>query len=159
MAYLKRNWLYFVIVTCIFIAGSTAIFSFNTEKKKEANSLHISYTPASAANVMSRTLNSSYQASDQRSAIVSYNILITCTATLIAGQSGQVILETSPNNSVWTTISTGQHTVGSGLVFSGGVSVTVAGFVQRAYFIRLRSNNLVGTPTYGSPSGIEILIN
>lgn len=42
---------------------------------------------------------------------------------------------------------------------SGSGTVTVMGFVPRGYYVRLRSNNLTGSPTYGSPAGIEVLLN
>lgn len=170
MAFIKRNWKFFTALSGVLIILSTFLFSFHDKSigpsEKDINIITspeiekmFAYTPAQAANIMSRTLNSSYQVSEQRSGIVVYNVLVTNTATLILGNTGQVILETSPNNSTWTTISTGQSGVGSGLVFSGNGTQTIFGFVPRGYWVRLRTNNVTGTPTYGSPAGMEILIN
>lgn len=118
-----------------------------------------SYTPAMAYNIMTRTLNTPFMVSDQRQAIVVYNVLVANTATLIAGNSGQILLQTKTGVGAWTTISIGQNTVGSGLVFSGASSQSVFGVVQRGDSARILSNNLVGTPTYTAQQGMEIQIN
>lgn len=161
MAFIKKNILW--IISIVILLVTTITFGVNLKVKSRDPVINVvgnyAYTPAQVANVMNRTLNSSFQVSDQRVAIVSYNVLITNTATLILGNNGQILLETSPNNSVWTTVSTGQSSVGSGLVFSGANTVSVFGFVPRGYFVRIRSNNVTGTPIYSTPAGIEILIN
>lgn len=118
-----------------------------------------SYTPAMAYNIMTRTLGTAFMVSDQRQSIVTYNILITNTATLVAGNSGQALLQTKTGAGAWTTISTGQNTVGSGLVYSGSNTQSVFGVVQRGDSVRIIQNNLVGTPTYGQPVGVEIQLN
>ena len=160
MEYIKKHWAFFVAFTCMVIATSALVYSFTTERVVEKNkSGNFAYTPAQVANVMSRTLNASFQPSTQRMAIVTYNVSITNAATLVLGNSGQIILETSPNNSTWTTISIGASSIGSGLLITSVSSVTVMGFVPRGYYVRLRSNNVTGTPNYGAPAGIEILLN
>ncbi len=118
-----------------------------------------SYNPAIAHNVPSRALNTPFMISDQRDAIVSYHGLITVTATLLAGTSGQIILQRKTGAGAWTSISTGQLTVSSGLVYNGSATVSVFGAVTKKDSVRIITNNLVGTPTYGSVQGMEILTN
>lgn len=118
-----------------------------------------SYTPSMAYNIMTRSLTTPFMISDQRQAIVVYNILIANTATLVAGNSGQVLLQTKTGAGAWTTISTGQNTVGSGLVYSGSNTQSVFGVVQRGDSVRILPNNLVGAPSYTAQQGMEILIN
>lgn len=117
------------------------------------------YTPPAAANVANRTLNSPFMVNDQRMAIVSYNIIIGNSATLVLGNDGQVFLETKTGAGAWTTISSGRSSVGSGLVFSGTNSISLFGVVGRGDSVRIRTNNVTGTPTYTALQGMEILIN
>jgi hypothetical protein len=117
------------------------------------------YTPSMAYNTASRTLNTPFMISDQRQSIVSYNILITNTATVVLGNNGQVLLETKTGAGSWNTLSTSQSSVGSGLVFSGGNTQSIFGVISRGDSVRIRSNNVMGAPVYGTPTGMEILIN
>lgn len=118
-----------------------------------------SYSPGMAANVSSRILGTAFMVSDQRPSVVSYNVLVTNSATLIAGNSGQVLLQKKTGAGAWTTISTGQSTVGSGLVFTGSYTQSVFGVIGIGDSVRITNVNLVGTPIYGTPAGVEIQLN
>lgn len=118
-----------------------------------------SYTTGLASNVSNRTLGTAFMVSDQRPSVVSYNVLVTNSATVVAGNSGQVQLQKKTGAGAWTTISTGQSTVGSGLVFTGAYTQSVFGVIGIGDSVRIISVNLVGTPTYGQPSGVEIQLN
>lgn len=161
MAFIKKNILWLISIIVVGAMGLT--FGLNVPVKSKAPEVRVvgnyAYTPSQVANVMNRTLNSSFQISDQRMGIVSYNVQITNSATVVLGNSGQIILETSPDNSTWTTISTSAASMGSGVLVTAISTATVFGFVPRGYYVRIRSNNVTGTPTYGAPSGVEILIN
>jgi hypothetical protein len=150
MAFIKRNWI-LLSVLCLFIALGTLLA--NTSFKGD------SYMPPSVASGVTRSLNSAVQISTTRNAIVSYTVLITSAATLVAGSTGQAIIETSPNNSTWTSMQTGQFGIASGLLITSTNTVTVTAFVPRGYWMRVRSNNVIGTPSYGSAIGIEVLTN
>lgn len=155
MAFIKRNAIW--IITIFVLVVMTITLGVNLSVR--SNTIKYAYTPAQVANAMNRTLNSSFQVSDQRMGIVSYNVQITNAATVVLGNSGQILLEISPDNSSWTTISTSTASMGSGVLVTAISTATVFGYVPRGYYVRIRSNNLSGTPTYGAPSGVEILIN
>lgn len=118
-----------------------------------------SYNPSMAYNTASRTLNTPFMVSDQRPSIVSYNILVTNATTIILGNDGQILLEKKTGVGAWTTLSTGESAVGLGLSFTSSSTQSIFGVIARGDSVRIRSNNVTGTPTYGTPTGMEILIN
>lgn len=108
-----------------------------------------------------------FQISSTRDASVSYSVSITTSLTLSGGSAGYVVLEICPTNSStaanWIEISrvtSGQ--AGSGLVVglamnnSGGGALT--GIVPSGYYVRQRSVNSTGTPTYSVNGQQEILL-
>jgi hypothetical protein len=169
MKYIKNPSLQVAFLALIFIGFMLSGFLGKNSEASELikikneiialQTLGNSYTPAMAYNTAARSLNIPFMVSDQRTSIVSYNILITNTATIILGNNGQLFLETKTGAGAWTTISTGQSNVGSGLVFSGSGTQSIFGVVGRGDSVRIRSNNVTGTPTYGPPTGMEILVN
>lgn len=156
MAFIKRNWIALSMLLMCVALGTLAAIIRTPEKDVKGG---FAYVPAQAGNVMSRSFSTSFQPSTQRMAIVTYNVSITNAATLVLGNSGQVILETSPDNATWTTISTGASSMGSGILVTSISTVTVMAFVPRGYYVRIRTVNITGTPTYSSPSGVEVLFN
>lgn len=118
-----------------------------------------SYTPSMAYNIASRSLNTPFMVSDQRASIVSYNILVTNTVSIILGNDGQVLLEKKTGAGAWTTLSTGESAVGLGLSFTSSSTQSIFGVIDRGDSVRIRSSNVTGSPTYGSPKGMEVLIN
>lgn len=117
-----------------------------------------SYNPALAYNSATRTIGSTFVLSDQRQGIICYNTLISVAATILLANSGQVILQSKIAGS-WTNIHVGQFTVGAGISFNSSCTVTTFGVINRGDSVRIITNNLVGTPSYGTPAGMEILIN
>lgn len=105
-----------------------------------------------------------WQIDASRNSIVSYSVSIGTSLSLTGGTSGYVVLEVSPTNSTsaasWQEIArveSGQ--AGSGLVVGlamnnsgGGI---LFGIVQAGWFVRMRSVNTAGTPTYTYRSGQE----
>lgn len=95
---------------------------------------------------------------------VSYSVTILSSSTLAVGSSGYVVLEICPTNSSvagdWQEIArltNGQNNgliVGLALNQPGGAPL--AGIVPAGYYVRLRSVNVVGTPTYTWNSGQEV---
>lgn len=161
MKYINNKWTG-VILLCTIALSGLFITGFIIDKINEPEPMvraGKSYTPAMASNVTSRTLNTAFMVSDQRASIVSYNTLISVAATIVLANSGQVVLQTKTGAGAWTNISSAQFTVGAGLSFNSSCTVSVFGVVGRADSVKVISNNLVGTPTYGQPAGIEILIN
>lgn len=111
------------------------------------------------ASVVTRSLNTSYRPSMARNAMVSYSVQISSSLSLSGGQSGTVILQTSPDNATWTTIATqtnnntGALTIGLNTVQVQACSLT--GFVKMGNYVRLTTS---GTSTFAWQSGMEVLL-
>jgi hypothetical protein len=108
-----------------------------------------------------RTLNSAFQISATRDAMVSYAVDITVSALIVGGTSGRVWLEYA--NEVGFT--TGVTVVtSSGASTSGVLNVTVlgtanlTGLIPTGKFVRLRTQNVTGTPTYSFQSSQEVVV-
>ena len=110
-----------------------------------------------------------WQISATNTSFVSYSVTITANATgLIAGAStGYVVLETASTNSStagnWLEIarsSNGQaFTSILTLTSSQPVGSTIAAYIQPGYYLRLRSVNVNGTPSYAINSSQEVIIS
>jgi hypothetical protein len=108
-----------------------------------------------------RTLNTAFQISSTQDAQVSYSVDITVAAVLIAGTSGRVYLEYA--NEIGFT--TGVTVVGSSGQSTGGVlSITnlgtanLSGIIPAGKYVRLRTVNVTGTPTFTFQSSQEVLL-
>lgn len=131
-----------------------------------------SYTPATGVlNIPSpvtrtytsptRTLNAAFQISATRDAMVSYSVDITVAALLLAGTAGRVYLEYANE----TGFTTGVTVVASGGASIGGVlnvnnlsTANLAGLIPAGKFVRLRTVNTSGTPTYTFQAAQEVLL-
>lgn len=96
---------------------------------------------------------------------VMYNITIGTTATIGGGSDGSVYLEISPTNtatSTWTKVQevrNGQAiTLAIVLQSTQTMTMQLHGIVPAGQYVRLRSVNNAGTPTYTLSSGQEIRI-
>lgn len=112
-----------------------------------------------------RSLNSPFQLSTTRFALVFYSTDIACTSTLTGGQTGTVYLEICASSG----FSSGVQTLSS---FTNGNSVSLAiaitvvqtntaslsGLVPPGYYARLRTANISGTPTFTYRVGQEVLL-
>lgn len=146
-----KNYLY----TALFVIAGL-VTSFVVKPGGEA----ARYTPPAAANVMSRPVNTVFQPSDQRTTIACYNVTITASATLILGSQGQIVLEQSADGVTgWSTVQTASFGINSGLLITAPATVSVFGVITRGYYCRIRTVSVIGTPTFGTPSGTEIQIN
>ena len=108
-----------------------------------------------------RSLNTSFQVSTTQDALVSYAVDISCTAALLAGQAGRVILEYANE----TGFTTGVTTVNQGGASAGGVlnlatlnTATLTGVIPAGKFVRLRTVNTNGTPVFTYQSAQEVLL-
>lgn len=111
------------------------------------------------AQVVTKALNTSYQLSTARDAMVSYSVNITSTLSISGGQSGSINLQTSPNNSTWTTIATATNnntgTLVIGLNTSNSQSIALTGFVPQGYYVRLSTT---GASAFSWVAGMEVLL-
>lgn len=112
-----------------------------------------------------RSLNTIFQVNATRDSLVIYSIDISCTSTLLGGQTGIVFLEISPSS----TFSTGiqqicEFTNGNNVSLAIAITVTqtntavLNGFIPSGYYVRLRTTNVTGTPTFTYQYGQEILL-
>lgn len=109
--------------------------------------------PASrSVSIVTRSLNSNFQASTTRDSLCIYSADIAATLSLTAGQMGTIFLETSADGSTnWTELSrfsngnTGTLTIGLNLTQT--VTAELSGYVPAGYYIRLRTTG-TGTITY-----------
>ena len=113
----------------------------------------------------SRSLNSVFQINASRDSLVNYSIDISCSLSLTSGQSGTVFLEIASNSGFTTNVqeiarfsnaNSGTLTIGLNLIQA--ITGTLSGYVPLAYYCRLRTSNVVGTPTFTYRSGQEILL-
>lgn len=118
-----------------------------------------SYNPPAAQNISTRAFTTGFRPNQQRDCIVGYTIVISTSSTLVAGQTGQVLLQVSPDNATWTTIMSAQSGLAAGLVNPGTIgSVTIFGLIKAGQWCRIITNNIAGTPTYSTPTGTELSI-
>lgn len=107
-----------------------------------------------------------FQLSATRDAEVNYSCTIATAATLAAGAVGTIVLEIAATNSSTATDWKEIDRLTNGQVFSLAVAIgctqTLAsglkGLVPKGYYLRLRTINTTGTPTYTFNGGQEILL-
>lgn len=99
--------------------------------------------PSLSVNNVSRSLNSSFQISTTRDAIAIYCVRFALQTTLIGSQGAGVHLETSPDNSTWTTIASDTASTGIALAIAITLNTTqgaqVMATVPKGYYVRLRT--------------------
>jgi len=119
--------------------------------------------PAPAFSTPTRALNTGFQPSATRAALVSYSVTLTTAISLLnLNSSATAFLEISPNNSTWTTINSAGITRTLSVAITLGINETSYYNLQCAvpagYYVRIRTVTAGGgTATYGS--GQETLIN
>lgn len=143
---MKEKLNYIAIAALIIIAG---ILAFKGT----------SYNPPAAQNITTRAFTTGFQPNAQRDCIVGYSVIITTSSTLVAGMTGQILLQVSPDSTTWTTIMSAQSGLAAGLVNPGTTgSVTVFGLIKARQWCRIITNNIAGSPTYSTPTGTELSI-
>lgn len=110
-----------------------------------------------------RSLNSVFQVSATRNSQVVYSVSISNTVSLSGGSAGGVVLEIATNSAFTTGVqelsrvsNSNTGTLVIGLVLTDAVAQNVKGYIPAGYYVRLRTFNTVGTPTYGYVSGQEV---
>lgn len=112
-----------------------------------------------------RTLNSAFQVSTARAAQVSYSVDVLCSATLLGGQTGTVFLEYADDSAFTTNVvevcrAVNGNTVSLAIAVTIGQTVTaqLGGVIPVGKYVRLRTANTTGTPTFTYRSGQEVLV-
>lgn len=119
--------------------------------------------PARSQAAATRTLNTAFQVSTTRDALVNYSVQCTITASIAGGQSCDVVLEIATDAAFTAGVQT-VGIIGTGQTYTLAVAIQgvqpqtaqVSGFVPAGYYVRLRTVNVIGTPTYLMRAAQEI---
>jgi len=119
-------------------------------------------TPSVAS--QTRTLNSAFQPSSTAAVAVRYAVKITTALTLSGGSEGDVVLEQADDSGFTTNVVTldigsasQTGTLVVGITLGQAITVSVgADYVPAAKYLRIRTSNVVGTPTYSFRNGREV---
>lgn len=112
-----------------------------------------------------RSLNTPFQVSTSQDSIISYSVQIVSALSLLTGAVGTVFLEISPVSDFssgvqaianFTNGHTGNLSIGLSITHTGAGILT--GFVPAAYYCRLRTLNVTGTPVFSYQNGQELLL-
>jgi hypothetical protein len=122
-------------------------------------------TPARSFNYTTRALNTCFQPSSTRDALVSYSVDILTTISLATGQQGTVYLRTYTDSGCTTGTQevvrfvngqTGTLTIG--LNISQNVTASLTGVIPAGLWVRLVTENNTSTPTFTARPGQEVLL-
>lgn len=112
-----------------------------------------------------RALNTAFQVSATRWSTVRYSVDISTTVSLSGSQIGRVILEMATDAAFTTGVqslaSFGNGNSGTlvvGLVLTQLCTACLSGDIPPGYYVRLRTVNTTGTPTFTYQVGQEVLI-
>lgn len=113
-----------------------------------------------------RSLNTAFQISSSRNARVSYAVSVAATLSLSGGQTGTVVLEYADDVSITTNVvtvqtaangNTGTLTIGLNTVQTGTASLS--GDIPAGKYVRIRTVNTTGSPTFTMGTAQEVLYN
>jgi hypothetical protein len=111
-----------------------------------------------------RSFNTVFQVSSSRNAVVSYSGSITTTANITSGQDGSIILEMASDSGFTANVqqlakmrNSQVYTLAVAIQGVQTITSTLSGFVPAGYYVRLRTVNTTGTPTYAYDMGQETL--
>lgn len=115
---------------------------------------------------VSSTSSTGFQISTTKKAMVIYSVKISTSSTIAGSSEGKVYLETAATNSTtpsdWTSISkisNGQSlSLALALRIVQPITEPLMGMIPVGNYVRIRSNNISGTPTYTYITGQEILL-
>jgi len=113
-----------------------------------------------SASQATRPLNTAFQLSATRPATVYYGVDVTVTALLIAGSRGTVILEYADNAAMTTNLVqafSGTSGVGGVLNANTVQTVPLNAFIPAGKYVRIRTVNTAGSPTFAYSGGQEVL--
>lgn len=111
-----------------------------------------------------RALNTVFQVSATRDALVNYSVQCTITASIAGGQSCDVVLEIATDAAFTANVQT-VGIIGTGQTYTLAIAIQgvqpqtaqVTGYVPAGYYARLRTVNVSGSPAYAYRAGQEIL--
>ncbi len=130
-----------------------------------SNKPTIPTVPTRSFSYTTRALNTCFQPSSTRDAIVNYAVDIATSLSLSAGQQGTVFLEIFTDSGCTTGTQelarfvngqTGTLTIG--LALTQNVTGSLSGVIPAGAYVKLRTQNNTGTPTFTARPGQETLL-
>lgn len=115
--------------------------------------------PVRSYSASSRPLNTAFQISTTMDVFVSYSILVTSIAAILVGSRGRVTLRYADNSAMTLNpvdVMSCEAGVGSGVVVTNYIPVSLSGIIPRGKFVMIQTSNLVGTPTYAVANAQEV---
>lgn len=148
--------------SCGFSLGSTGqVLTMTSSTDMSFQNSTSNRTQSSAT----RTLNTIFQVSATRWSTVRYSVDISTTVSLSGSQVGSVILEMATNVGFTTGVQTIQSfsngnsgTLVIGLVLTQLNTSCLSGDIPPGNYVRLRTVNITGTPTFTYQVGQEVIL-
>lgn len=114
---------------------------------------------------INRSLNTAFQISTTRNAMVMYTVQMTVTASITGGQNGDVILETADDQPFTQNVDA-VNVTGFGQTYTLAIALqgvqpdkrSLVGAIQAGKWVRIRTVNNTGTPSFTFISGQEVLM-
>lgn len=114
---------------------------------------------------ISRSLNTAFQISATRNAMAMYTVQMTVTSSISGGQNGDVILETADDQSFTQNVDA-VNVTGFGQTYTLAITLqgiqidkrSLVGAIQSGKWVRIRTVNNTGTPSFSFISGQEVLM-
>lgn len=151
--------------TSPFIASSTQNGFMSAGMAVKVASITTRSMATTTRSIVTGTGATGFQVSATRDAEVRYSTTIVTTSSILGSQVGTDVLEIGPTNSAtstdWSEI--GRCTNGTAYTLAvaiQGVSTQacqITGYVPASYYVKIRSINVSGTPTFTYNSGQEVL--
>lgn len=128
--------------------------------KDGVNGTNGTSAPIPSASPVTRPLNTAFQLSATRPATVYYGVDVTVTALLVAGSRGTAVLEYADNAAMTTNLVqafSGTSGVGGVLNANTVQTVPLNAFIPAGKYVRIRTVNTAGSPTFAYSGGQEVL--
>lgn len=120
---------------------------------------------AKSFNYTTRSLNTCFQPSSTRDALVTYGIDIATVSTLLSGQVGTVYLElftdsgcTMGTQEITHFVNGNTQSLGLTVTMNQSVTAILSGVVPAGSYVKIRTQNNTGTPTFTARPGQETLL-
>lgn len=117
--------------------------------------------PVLSFNKPSRSVNTVFRPSETRDCFVAYAINVTTVAALLAGARARLTLQYADNSDMTTnlvSVMAVEGGTGSGLVVTSYHTLLVAGIIPSGKYVRLVTENVQGSPTYGAVQTQEVIL-
>lgn len=145
-------------------APSIPAAQVNSDWSATSGAAQILNKPIRAQSSATRALNSVFQVSSTRDAIVQYSVQATITASISGGQDGDVFLDIASDSGFTTNVQSldvapcsQSYTLAIALQGVQKCAAQVRGYVPAGYYARIRTVNNVGSPVFAYRLGQEVL--